>query len=69
MKTSPQSNIPPLFRSTLHLKLLNIIFFSQFIGLLIIGFVLYFQFENFLINRTKAQIQEQVAIDALLQGD
>lgn len=55
-----------LFKSTLRLKLLNIILFSQFMGLLIIGLVLYFQFENFLTDSTRVRIKENVMIAELL---
>lgn len=55
-----------LSKSTLRLKLLNIILFSQFIGLLIIGLVLYLQFKDFLTGSTKTRIQESVMIAELL---
>jgi len=54
------------FKSRLRLKLLNIILFSQFMGLLIIGLVLYFQFINFLTDSTRVRIQENVMISELL---
>lgn len=55
-----------MFKSTLRLKLLNIIIFSQFIGLLIIGLLLYFQFKDFLTDSTRVRIQENVMIAELL---
>ena len=58
-----------LFKSTLRQKLLNIIVFSEFIGLLIIGLILYFQFENFLTRRTRSRIQEDVMIAELLLNE
>lgn len=56
----------PLFKSTFRLKLLNIILFSQLIGLLIIGVILYSQFKSFLNNSTKIRIQENVLIAEVL---
>lgn len=56
----------PLFKSTFRLKLLNIILFSQLVGLLIIGIILYSQFKSFLNNSTETRIQENVLIAEVL---